>query len=73
MPLIPSDPNFSKDRDFAKEWNLLAFGLEMASAVAENLDALAAWGSKIAHIFNDAENWDIYLLEHGDAFANYAE
>ena len=65
-------PNFSKDRDFTQERETLAFGFDSTATVAKDLNALARRCPKIAHVFDDAQNWDIDLFEHGDAFPNHA-
>src|SRR6266403_2478826 len=65
--------DFSEKRHFAEERELLALGLGFAPAVAEDFDALARGSGKVAHVFDDAEDGDVDLLEHGNALADHAQ
>src|SRR5206468_1741808 len=65
--------DFGEDRDFAQETDVLTLGFGATTAVAEDFNALAAGGGEVAHVFDDAKDGNVHLLEHGDAFANDAK
>src|SRR6266566_5371297 len=64
---------FREDRHFTEERLFLTFGLRPPAPVAEDFDALAVGGREVAHVFHDAENRHVDLLEHRDAFAHDAQ
>lgn len=62
------------DGDLAEEGDAEALGFMLAAAFAKDGVALAIAGAEeVAHVFNDAEDWDVDLLEHGDGLARVDE
>src|SRR5882762_3839850 len=71
--LIPPQANLGKDGYLTQESQLLALGFSLAAAMAEYLHTLAAWGYEVTHVLDDAQNRDVDLFKHGNAFADDAE
>src|ERR687895_1933387 len=55
------------ERDLTYEWNSEVFAYLLAAAFSKQRDLLIAmWALKVAHVFNDTDNWHIELVEHPD-------
>src|SRR4051812_18745474 len=51
--------------DFTDKRNIEVFAYFLPSTFSKNMDLLVAmWTLKIAHVFDDANNWHIELVEH---------
>src|SRR5579859_5378135 len=71
---VPADADARIDFDFAEDGNAVGDGGFGAFAVAENVDGLVAMrAAEGAHVFDDAENFDIHLAKHFDGFADVGE
>ena len=71
---VAADADAGIDFNFAEDGDTVSDGGFGAFAVAENVDGLIAMrAAKRAHVFDDAEDFDIDLAEHFDGFANIGE
>ncbi len=68
---VAADADARINFDFAEDGNAVGDGGFRAFAVAENVDGLVAMrAAEGAHVFDNAENFDIHLAKHFDSFAD---
>ncbi len=71
---IATDADARIDFDFAEDGHAVSDRGFRAFAVAEDVDGLVAVrADEGAHVFDDAEDFDVDLAEHFDGFANVGE
>src|SRR6202521_2956114 len=74
LPGVAADADDGIDFDFAEDGDAGAQGGFCAFAVAENIERLAAVrAGEGAHVFDDAEDFDVDLAKHFDGFAHVGE
>src|ERR1700746_4094856 len=74
LAAVAADADLGVDFNFAEEWDAEELGHTAAFAVAEDVDAAIAMRAiEVAHVFDDAENFDMNLAEHFDGFAHVGE
>src|SRR6201998_1322566 len=74
LAAVAADADLGVDFNFAEEWDAEELGHTAAFAVAEDVDAAIAMRAvEVAHIFDDAENFDVNLAKHFDGFAHVGE
>ncbi len=74
LPGITADADLRVDFNFAEEGDVEGLGEARAFAVAEDVNALFAMrAGEVAHVFDDAEDFDVDLAEHFDGLADVGE
>ena len=69
-PLITADADASIDRNFSQEWNL-EFSCRPASAAAVEyiLPMSAVTADIVAHVLDNAQDWNVHLVKHHKPFS----
>src|SRR6185369_17511188 len=65
--------NLGEDRHLAQERYFLPARLFLSATMTKNFDPLAIGRREITHVLHDAKDGNVYLVEHGDAFAHDAQ
>src|SRR6266849_1110134 len=67
---VPAGDDVCVERNLSQEWNAQVLAHLSSAAVAENIRSLAAMRTdEHAHVFDDAEDGHLHLLEHPQAAA----
>jgi len=72
-PPVAPLPNLGEQRDFPQKRDLLPLRLGLPAAVAKDFHPLPAGGGEVAHVFHNAKDGHIDLLEHPDPLAHHAQ